>query len=76
MRDSEVRHVMFVARDWNGTGVRELLGPRDLNHAEATRIIGEQRGEKRRQQHGHAFRGLLPPNSQPPFGRSENIERT
>jgi uncharacterized protein YbjT (DUF2867 family) len=32
------------ARDWNGFVVRELLGPRDLTHAEATRIIGQRIG--------------------------------
>jgi uncharacterized protein YbjT (DUF2867 family) len=33
------------ARDWNGVVVRELLGPRDLSYAEATRIIGEKIGK-------------------------------
>ena len=33
------------ARDWNGVVVRELLGPRDLTHAEATRILGERIGK-------------------------------
>ena len=32
------------ARDWKGVRVRELLGPRDLNHSEATRIIGDHIG--------------------------------
>ena len=32
-------------RDWNGVVVRELLGPRDLSHVEATRIIGERIGK-------------------------------
>ena len=32
------------ARDWTGVVVRELLGPRDLTFAEATRIIGAQIG--------------------------------
>lgn len=32
-------------RDWNGVVVRELLGPRDLSNAEATRIIGEHIGK-------------------------------
>ncbi|HEX6731484.1 MAG TPA: NAD(P)H-binding protein [Pyrinomonadaceae bacterium] len=32
------------ARDWKGVAVRELLGQRDLSHAEATRIIGESIG--------------------------------
>lgn len=30
------------ARDWQGVVVRELLGPRDLTHAETTRILGER----------------------------------
>jgi uncharacterized protein YbjT (DUF2867 family) len=33
------------ARDWTGVVVRELLGPRDLTHAEATRIIGAHIGK-------------------------------
>jgi hypothetical protein len=33
------------ARDWKGVVVRELLGPRDLSHSEATRIIGERIGK-------------------------------
>jgi uncharacterized protein YbjT (DUF2867 family) len=33
------------ARDWRGVVVRELLGPRDLNYAEATRLIGEKIGK-------------------------------
>jgi uncharacterized protein YbjT (DUF2867 family) len=32
-------------RDWEGVVVRELLGQRDLTHAEATRIIGERIGK-------------------------------
>ena len=32
-------------RDWKGVVVRELLGPRDLSNAEATRIIGEHIGK-------------------------------
>lgn len=31
-------------RDWTGFTVRELLGPRDLTFAEATRILGERIG--------------------------------
>ena len=31
-------------RDWKGTVVREVLGPRELSYAEATRIIGERIG--------------------------------
>jgi uncharacterized protein YbjT (DUF2867 family) len=33
------------ARDWKGVIVRELLGPRDISHAEATRILGEKVGK-------------------------------
>lgn len=33
------------ARDWQGVAVRELLGPRDLTCAEATRILGERIGK-------------------------------
>lgn len=33
------------ARNWSGFVVRELLGPRDLSHAEATRILGERIGK-------------------------------
>jgi uncharacterized protein YbjT (DUF2867 family) len=29
-------------RDWHGVVVRELLGPRDLTYAEATRIVGKR----------------------------------
>ena len=32
------------ARDWKGVIVHELLGPRDLTYAEATRIFGERIG--------------------------------
>ncbi len=32
-------------RDWQGIDVKELLGPRDLSHAEATRILGERLGK-------------------------------
>jgi uncharacterized protein YbjT (DUF2867 family) len=32
------------ARNWKGVIVRELLGPRDLSYAEATRILGERIG--------------------------------
>ncbi|HEY5707429.1 MAG TPA: NAD(P)H-binding protein [Terrimicrobiaceae bacterium] len=35
----------LTARDWQGVVVRELLGPRDLTHAEATRILGERIGK-------------------------------
>jgi uncharacterized protein YbjT (DUF2867 family) len=33
------------ARDWTGVVVHELLGPRDLSNAEATRILGERIGK-------------------------------
>jgi uncharacterized protein YbjT (DUF2867 family) len=33
------------ARDWRGVAVRELLGPRDLSYAEATRILAERIGK-------------------------------
>jgi uncharacterized protein YbjT (DUF2867 family) len=33
------------ARDWKGVAVCELLGPRDLSYAEATRILGERIGK-------------------------------
>jgi uncharacterized protein YbjT (DUF2867 family) len=33
------------ARDWKGVVVRELLGPRDLSYAEATRILGKKIGK-------------------------------
>ena len=33
------------ARDWTGVVVRELLGPRDLTYAEATRILGARIGK-------------------------------
>jgi uncharacterized protein YbjT (DUF2867 family) len=35
----------LAARDWTGFQVRELLGPRDLTHAEATRILGAAIGK-------------------------------
>jgi uncharacterized protein YbjT (DUF2867 family) len=34
----------LAARDWTGFVVRELLGPRDLTYAEATRIVGARIG--------------------------------
>jgi len=34
------------ARDWKGVAVRELLGPRDISYAEATRILGEKIGRQ------------------------------
>jgi len=33
------------ARDWKAVVVRELLGPRDISYAEATRILGEKIGK-------------------------------
>ncbi len=35
----------LAARDWTGLKVQELLGPRDLSFAEATRIIGAAIGQ-------------------------------
>lgn len=37
---AEVAVRALASRDWTGFQVRELLGPRDLTHADATRIIG------------------------------------
>ena len=34
----------LTARDWSGFVIRELLGPRDYTHAEATSIIGKAIG--------------------------------
>lgn len=34
----------LLARDWRGVAVQELLGPRDLSHAEAARLIGQAIG--------------------------------
>ncbi|MGH8351963.1 MAG: NmrA family NAD(P)-binding protein [Pseudomonas sp.] len=34
----------LMAHDWHGVVVRELLGPRDLSYAEATRILGQRIG--------------------------------
>ncbi|HET6891716.1 MAG TPA: NAD(P)H-binding protein [Pyrinomonadaceae bacterium] len=42
---ADVAAKALIARDWNGVVVRELLGPRDLSHSEATRIIGESIGK-------------------------------
>lgn len=33
------------ARNWRGVVVRELLGPRDISYAEATRLIGQRIGK-------------------------------
>lgn len=41
---ADVAAKALVARDWHGVVVRELLGPRDLSYAEATRLIGERIG--------------------------------
>ena len=35
----------LTARSWTGVVVRELLGPRDLTYAEATRILGAKIGK-------------------------------
>lgn len=42
---ADVAAKALTARDWNGVVVRELLGPRDLTYAEATRILGEGIGK-------------------------------
>jgi uncharacterized protein YbjT (DUF2867 family) len=41
---AEVAAAALRSRDWTGVAVRELLGPRDLTYAEATRILGEAIG--------------------------------
>lgn len=41
---ADVAAQALLARDWSGWVVRELLGPRDLSHAEATRILGARIG--------------------------------
>ena len=35
----------LMDRDWHGHVIRELLGPRDISYAEATRLIGERIGQ-------------------------------
>lgn len=35
----------LLDRDWHGHLIRELLGPRDLSYAEATRLIGQRIGQ-------------------------------
>jgi uncharacterized protein YbjT (DUF2867 family) len=42
---AEVAAQALQARNWNGVVVRELLGQRDLTHAEATCILGERIGK-------------------------------
>ena len=42
---ADVAAKALTARDWEGVVVRELLGPRDLTYAEATRILGERIGK-------------------------------
>lgn len=42
---ADVAAKALKARDWKGVVVRELLGPRDLTYAEATRILGERIGK-------------------------------
>lgn len=41
---AEVAAKALRERNWKGVVVRELLGPRDLSHAEATQIIGKHIG--------------------------------
>ena len=38
---AQVAAEALLRRDWHGTAVREVLGPRELSHAELARIIGE-----------------------------------
>jgi uncharacterized protein YbjT (DUF2867 family) len=42
---ADVAACALKARDWTGVVVRELLGPRDLTYAEATRILGTRIGK-------------------------------
>ncbi len=42
---AEAAVAALKARDWRGVAVRELLGPRDLSYAEATRILAERIGK-------------------------------
>jgi len=42
---ADVAAKALAARDWQGVVVRELLGPRDLSHREATHILGERIGQ-------------------------------
>lgn len=42
---ADVATQALTARDWKGTVVQELLGQRDLTHAEATRILGARIGK-------------------------------
>lgn len=42
---ADVAAKALAARRWEGVVVRELLGPRDLTYAEATRILGEHIGK-------------------------------
>jgi len=42
---ADVAAKALTTRDWKGVVVRELLGPRDLSHSEATRILGERIGK-------------------------------
>ncbi|MGH8433719.1 MAG: NAD(P)H-binding protein [Pseudomonas sp.] len=42
---ADVAAKALMARNWSGVLVRELLGPRDLSYAEATRILGARIGK-------------------------------
>lgn len=42
---AQVAAQALAARDWTGVVVRELLGPRDITFAEATRVIGARIGK-------------------------------
>jgi uncharacterized protein YbjT (DUF2867 family) len=42
---ADVAAKALQVRDWQGVVARELLGPRDISHAEATRILGARIGK-------------------------------
>jgi len=42
---ADVAATALKTRKWKGSEVRELLGPRDISHAEVTRILGERIGK-------------------------------
>jgi uncharacterized protein YbjT (DUF2867 family) len=42
---ADVAAEALMRRDWKGVLVRELLGERDLTHAEATRLLGARIGK-------------------------------
>ena len=59
------------ARNWNRVVVRELLGPRDISFAEATRIIGERIGKPELKYVQFPYADSIKALTQ--FGFSENI---